>query len=111
MQGGEVDDASGGLAEIAHAMSDAGRDHEQTGGAVAEHDALAGVLRARAVAHVEQYHQHAVRRRHEPHVGLARVQVERLDGAGRYPAVVDLAPRELAHARPTALAHPPPPRL
>src|SRR5206468_8943892 len=39
---------------------------------------------------------HAIGRRNEPDVGLARVQVERLDHARRHLAVVDLTHREVA---------------
>src|SRR5438128_10622629 len=53
VQVGEVDDASGRLPEVAHAVRDAGRDQEQARAAVAEHDALARALGARALAPVE----------------------------------------------------------
>src|SRR5213080_3071275 len=57
VQIGEINDAAGALAEIAHAVRDAGRDDEQSGRAVAEHEPLPGAVGARALAHVEQQHQ------------------------------------------------------
>src|SRR5215831_5720295 len=51
----------------------------------------ARALGLRALAYVEQDEQHPIGRRHVPDVGLALMEVERLDRAGLDLAVVDLA--------------------
>src|SRR5207237_9125215 len=53
VQVGEINDAAGALAEIAHAVRDAGRDDEQSRRAGAEPDLPPGPLCARPRAHLE----------------------------------------------------------
>src|SRR5689334_7051937 len=60
---GEIEDTAEDFAEIAHAVSDAGWNHEQPRGAVAEDDAPAHTLGRRALADVEQHDEHPIRRR------------------------------------------------
>src|SRR6267142_2284837 len=70
---------------------DARWDANQARGAGAEREAHARALGLRALPHVEQHQQHPIGRRHVPDVGLALVEVVRLDRAGLDLAVVDLA--------------------
>src|SRR2546427_9485680 len=94
MKVGEVDDPSRRRAEIPHAVGHPRRDAQQSRRTVTEHEPRAHALRLRALADVDEDDEHAVARRHVPDVGLARVQVERLDRPGAELAVIDLSQRE-----------------
>src|SRR2546422_8505775 len=91
MHVGEVDDPSGPRREVPDAVRDAGRDAHEARGAGPEGEPHAHAFGLSALPHVEQDHQHPVGRRYVPDVGLALVEVERLDRAGLDLAVVDLA--------------------
>src|SRR5207247_11226598 len=85
---GEVDDPPGRLAEIPHTVGDTGRDAQEARRAVAQHEPHAYAFRLRALADVDEDDEQAVPRRHVPDVGLAGVEMERLDRARGELAVV-----------------------
>src|SRR5206468_13069900 len=103
---GEVDDPAGCLPDIAHAMGNAGWDAQEPRRAVAQHEPHAHALRLRALTDVDEHDEHAVTRGHVPDVGLAGVEVERLDRARRLLAVVDLAQREPSDRRGPSVTEP-----
>src|SRR3989475_8089690 len=94
MKIGEVDDPSRRCAEIPHAVGHPRWDAQQSRRTVTEHEPRAHALRLRALADVDEDDEHAVAWRHVPDVGLARVQVERLDRPGAELAVIDLSQRD-----------------
>src|SRR5437867_13295703 len=61
---GEVDDPSGCLPDISHAMGDAGWDAQEPRRAVAQHEPHAHALRLRALTDVDEYAAHKVYRGH-----------------------------------------------
>src|SRR5438552_2798182 len=99
MEIGEVDDPPGRLAEIPHTVGHTRRDAQEARRAVAQHEPHAYAFRLRALADVDEDDEQAVPRRHVPDVGLAGVEMERLDRARGELAVVDLPQRETRDRR------------
>src|SRR5262245_5926515 len=95
----EVENAAARRREVAASMRDARRDPHEAARAVADHEAHRRPLRARALAAIVQHQQKLVAGGHVPDVGLALVEVERLDGARVELRVVHLAHRESRELR------------
>src|SRR5262245_21486306 len=102
----EVDDAAARGADVLDTVGHARGDADQTRGTVAHGKAADDLLGGRARPEVDQDEQHLIAWWDEPDVGLAPVQVERLDGPGVYLAVVDLFHFEARQGRVHARAEP-----
>src|SRR2546428_8574464 len=94
MDVGEVNDPARRRREVPYAMRDPGRDAHEARGAGAEGEPHTRAFGLRALPHVEQDQEHPVGRRHVPDVGLALMEMERLDRSGLDLTVVDLTERE-----------------
>src|SRR3989454_6449880 len=87
---GEIDDPAGRRREVPHAVRDPWRNAHEAGGAGAEGEPHARAFGLRALSRVDQDQEHPVGRRHVPDIGLALMEVERLDRPGLDLAGVDL---------------------
>src|SRR3989441_4261753 len=94
MDVGEANDPARRRREVPYAMRAPGRDAHEARGAGAEGEPHTCAFGLRALPHVEQDQEHPVGRRHVPDVGLALMEMERLDRSGLDLTVVDLTERE-----------------